>query len=407
MTPLPIPDEPRYRWVMVFISALMCGIGFGLLVSVTVFMKELEAEFGWMRSDSSFAYSAGAFMTGLFGIFMGRLVDRIAVRPIVFFGALAIGASQLLLSRVESLWQLYLFYGLLLGGLGNGAFLVPLMTNAGSWFTRNRGLALGVVMAGQSLGGAVIPIVVRWLMTGMGWRETYLVLGVASSLILISVSLLVRVPPGLATARARPHAGTMDAGGLSRGRLTTVLSVGIVFCCICMSIPIIHVFPMAMEAGIAPEQAALVLGVLMAVSMVGRVGIARLADSIGGVRSLLLASGIQTVTIYWFSQMDGLEGLVTVAAMFAFGYGGVIPSYAIIVREKIPLSHVGRVTGTVFFFGNLGMALGGYLGGVIYVTSGGYPTAYAVGALAGVVNLIIIGSLFLRLRSQTSLLQPA
>ena len=105
--------------------------------------------------------------------------------------------------------------------------------------------------------------------------------------------------------------------------------------------------------------------------------------------------------------MDGLEGLVTVAAIFAFGYGGVIPSYAIIVREKIPLSHVGRVTGTVFFFGNLGMALGGYLGGVIYVTSGGYPAAYAVGALAGVVNLIIIGSLFLRLRSQTSLLQPA
>ena len=406
MAPLPEPPEPGYRWVVVFISALMCGIGFGLLVSVSVFMEPLESEFGWTRSDSSFAYSSGAFMTGLFGIFMGRLVDRISVRPIVFFGALMIGLSQLLLSRVESLWQLYLVYGLLLGAFGNGAFLVPLMTNAGSWFTRNRGLALGVVMAGQSMGGAVIPIVVRWLMTGMGGRETYLVLGVASSLILISVSLLVRVPPGLATARARPHAGTMDAGGLSRGRLTTVLSVGIVFCCICMSIPIIHVFPMAMEAGIAPEQAALVLGVLMAVSMVGRVGIARLADSIGGVRSLLLASGIQTVTIFWFSQASGMEGLVTVAVMFAIGYGGVIPSYAIIVREKIPLSHVGRVTGTVLFFGNMGMALGGYLGGVIYVATGGYPVAYAVGALAGVVNLIIIGGLFLRLRSQNAVFQP-
>ncbi|MEE8434871.1 MAG: MFS transporter [bacterium] len=399
------PAEPRYRWVVVFISALMCGIGFGLLVSVSVFMEPLESEFGWVRSDTSFAYSSGAFMTGLFGILMGRLVDRISVRPIVFFGALMIGASQLLLSRVESQWQLYLLYGLLLGAFGNGAFLVPLMTNAGSWFTRNRGLALGVVMAGQSLGGAVIPVVVRSLMSGMGWRETYLVLGVAASLILIPVSLLIRTSPGLATARAQSPAGKVDAGGLSPGALTAILSVAIVFCCICMSIAIIHVFPLALEAGIAPEQAALVLGSLMAVSMVGRVGIARLADTIGGVRTLLLASGIQTVTIYWFSQMSGMEGLVTVAVMFAIGYGGVIPSYAIIIREKIPLSHVGRVTGTVFFFGNLGMALGGYLGGVIYVASGGYPAAYAVGALAGVVNLIIIGSLFLRLRP--AVLQPA
>ena len=399
------PDEPRYRWVVVFISALMCGIGFGLLVSVSLFMKPLELEFGWVRSDSSFAYSSGAFMTGLFGIFMGRLVDRISVRPIIIFGAVMIGASQLLLSRVESLWQLYLLYGLLLGGFGNGAFLVPLMTNAGSFFTRNRGLALGVVMAGQSLGGAVIPVVVRSLIAEVGWRETYLVLGVAASLILIPVSLLIRTPPGLATARAESSGGTVDAGGLTPGGLTAILSVAIVFCCICMSIPIIHVFPMALEAGIAPDQAALVLAALMGFSMVGRVGIARLADTIGGVRSLLLASGIQTVTIFWFSQMSGMGGLVTVAVMFAIGYGGVIPSYAIIIREKIPLSHVGRVTGTVFFFGNLGMALGGYLGGVIYVTSGGYPPAYAVGAMAGVVNLIIIGSLFLRLRP--AVLQPA
>lgn len=407
MTPPPDPDELRYRWVVVFTSAVMCGIGFGLLVSVSVFMKPLEAEFGWMRSDSSLAYSSGAFMTGLFGIFMGRLVDRISVRPIVFFGSLMICGSLFLLSRVESLWELYLLYGLLLGGLGNGSLFVPLMTNVGSWFTRNRGLALGVVMAGQSLGGAVIPVVVRSLMAEMGWRDTYLVLGVAATLILIPVSLLIRIPPGLAQARARAPVGTVDAGGLSPRALTTILSVAIVFCCICMSIPIIHVFPMALEAGIAPEQAALVLGALMAVSMVGRVGIARLADTIGGVRSLLLASGIQTVSIYWFSQASGLEGLVAVAVIFAIGYGGVIPSYAIIIREKIPLGRVGRVTGTVLFFANLGMALGGYLGGVIYVASGGYPAAYAVGALAGVVNLILIGGLFLRLRPRNASLQTA
>ena len=405
MTPSLDPDEPPYRWVVVFVSALMCGIGFGLLVSVPVFMKPLESEFAWMRTDTSLAYSSGAFMTGLFGILMGRLVDRISVRPIVFFGALTIGASQLLLSRVESLWQLYLLYGLLLGGFGNGAFLVPLMTNTGSWFTRNRGLALGVVMAGQSLGGAVIPVIVRSLIVDLGWRETYLVVGVAASLILIPASMLIRTPPGLATVRVQFPAGPVETGGLSPGALTARLSVAIVFCCICMSIAIIHVFPMALEAGIAPEQAALVLGVLMAVSMIGRVGLARLADTIGGVRSLLLASGIQTVTIYWFSQMGGMGGLVTVAVIFAIGYGGVSPSYAIIVREKIPLSHAGRATGTVFFFGNLGMALGGYLGGVIYVASEGYSAAFAMGALSGVVNLIIIGSLFLRLRPVV--LQPA
>jgi len=167
-----------------------------------------------------------------------------------------------------------------------------------------------------------------------------------------------------------------------------------------MSIPVIHVYPLVVEAGIAPAQAAMVLGVLMSVSVIGRVGVGRLADAVGGIRALLIASGVQTLTIFWFTQLSTLPGLLLVAVLFGLGYGGVIPSYAIIIRELIPANRIGATLGLVFFFGNAGMSLGGYLGGLLYDLSGDYLASYAAGTLAGVANLVIVGSLLLVTRAR-------
>jgi MFS family permease len=390
-----------YAWVVVGASALMMAMSFGTLICVSVFLRPLEAEFGWDRGVTSFAYSSAAFMTGLIGIGMGRLVDRFSVRPILLVGALVLGTAQVLLSRIDAVWQLYVLYGLMVGGFGNAAFLIPLVTNVGYWFDRNRGLAFGVVMAGQSLGGALLPTLARGLLEQMAWRDAYLTLGLIAWAVLIPLALLVREPPGLAALKAEAQGQAASFPALiSPARLTALLCMAIVMCCVCMAIPVIHVYPLAVEAGFAPSQAGLVLGVLMGVSIVGRVGIGRIGDMVGGIRALLLASGIQTALIFWFSQMNTLGGLLLIAVLFGVGYGGVVPAYAIIIRELIPLNRVGRSMGLVFFFGNLGMSLGGYLGGLLYDLSGGYPAAYAAGAVAGLVNLALVGTLLLQTRAR-------
>lgn len=383
---------------MAFSSSLMLGAAFGTMLCITVFLKPLEAEFGWERGVTSFAYSISAFFVGSFGIGMGRLVDRISIRPIILFGAVMMGVSQMLLSRIDSLWQLYLIYGLLVGALANGSFLVPLMTNIGFWFERNKGLAVGVVMAGQSLGGALMPALARWLTASLGWRDAYLVLGAVSMSVLIVLALIVRDPPGIAATKASAKIAGPSRAVIAPAPLSATLCIAIVCCCICMSIPLIHIYPLALEQGLLPTTAAAVLSVIMVTSIVGRVGIGRLADHIGGVRSLLLASALQTAMVFWFSQLSTLPWFVAVGILYGIGYGGVIPSYAIIVREMIPTHRVGVVMGMVFFFGNLGMALGGYLGGVIYDLSGGYTASYATGALAGVANLAIVGGLLVVIR---------
>jgi MFS family permease len=392
-----MPDwtrDPRYGWVVVFASAMMMAFGFGTLVCVSVFLKPLEAEFGWTRGQTALAYSSAAFLAGFGGILMGRLVDRVQPWPLLLMGALMIGGAQMLLSRIGALWQLYAIYGLMAGMLGNGAILTPVMANVGFWFERQKGLAIGAVMMGQSLGAAAVPYFARYLVEAGDWRQAYVTLGWLAWAILIPMAFLVRQPPSLAAAKTASRMAPVDAAAaISPAALTAALCCAIVFCCTCMSIPIVHVYPLVVERGIAPGTAATVMGLFMVTSAVGRIGIGKVADHIGGLRALWLASAGQTLTIYGFAGLDGLPALYTVAILFGLAYGGVLPSYAIVVREMIPAHRVGTALGLVFFFGNIGMATGGWLGGAVYDWSGGYNASFAAGALSGMVNLIVVGSL--------------
>jgi MFS family permease len=195
----------------------------------------------------------------------------------------------------------------------------------------------------------------------------------------------------------------MEGAPISPARLTTVLSVAIVFCCICMAIPLIHAVSKASDAGIDAESAAAVLSLMMIGGFVGRVGAGKISDHIGGLFTLLLASGIQTVTVIWFSQFDGMVGLYILALMFGVGYGGVMPSYAVIIREYIPANLAGRALGIVYCLGNVGMGLGGYFGGLLFDLSGAYTLTFALGVPVGVINLMIIATVwrFIRARPMT------
>ena len=396
--------EERYGWVMVGVAAVVVGAGFGTLWSFPIFLKPLSEEFGWLRGETSFAYAIAVFFIGAMGIVMGDLADRFSARPLVLMGAIVLGASQLLLGYIQSLWQLYAIYGVLVGGLAISAFYVPLVTHVGFWFERNKGLAIGTMLGGQVAGAAIIPFVVRILISNVGWRETYIMMGVAIWLLLIPLTILIRRAPGFGKSGGEAPAPrnwtSAEGGAMSPRRLTTVLSVAIVFCCICMAIPLIHAVSKASDAGIDAESAAGVLSLMMIGGFVGRVGSGKVSDHIGGLRTLLLASGTQTVTVFWFSQFDGMAGLYVIALAFGVGYGGVMPSYAIIIREYIPANLSGRALGIVYFLGNVGMGLGGYFGGLLFDLGGAYTLTFALGVPVGVINLIIIGTLWRFIHTQ-------
>jgi MFS family permease len=330
---------------------------------------------------------------------MGDLADRFSTRRVVLVGVVTLGASQLLLSFLQSLWQLYLLYGILVGGLSISAFYVPLVSNIGYWFDRNKGLAIGITLGGQVAGAACVPYLARFLISTMGWRETYLMLGLLAWVVLFPLVFFIRQPPGQSEgSKARPN--QIKGAIISHGKLTTVLSSAIIFCCICMAIPLIHVVSRATDVGLADQSAAFVLSLLMIGGLIGRVGSGKVADLIGGVGTLLLASGIQTLTIFWFSQVNDLYGFYSLALLFGVGYGGVMPSYAVIIRELVPSKVSGRSLGIVYCFGNIGMGLGGYFGGLLFDFSGDYTLTFSLGAITGLINLIFIGFLLYYMRAR-------
>ena len=393
-------SEPRLAWLMVAIAAVILGTGFGSTLSVTVFLQPLEAEFGWVRAQTSFAYLAANLMAGTCGIFTGVLVDRISPRPVVTAGAILFGVSFLLLANLRTLTELYLYYGLFLGGLSLGAFLTPLLTLVGFWFQHNRGLAISLTMTGQGAGAATVPYLSRYMIEHFGWRSAYYLLAALAWGLLVPLSLLLRDPPGLAAARAASRASPVPGAAqplVSPRLLVSLLSVAILGCCICMAMPLVHVVPLAIGLGIPGQAAAGILSVLMISAVVGRVLLGRLSDRIGGLPVLLLSSGLQTVSIFWFTQVTGLALLYAFAVVFGFGYGGVLPCYPVVTRELVPAHLAGRSVGTVMFSAYIAMGLGGYLGGVLFDLSGDYRLAFGVGALAGAGNMALIGALLLHL----------
>jgi MFS family permease len=390
--------EPRYGWIMVAVSFVIMGLQFGALVSISVFLKPLVAEFGWERGNTAFAYTAGRGAVGLGGIVMGWMADRFSTRPIVLFGSVMLGLSLLLLSYLKTLWQLYLFY-CILGGLGFAALNVPIITNVGQWFSRNKGLALGIISAGGALGQGLVPYFARYLMILSGWRGTYTTLAVIFWAVLVPLALLIRIPPCLSKDRndsplRNPH-GMEEVYPIAPAKVVIWLSIAVIFCCICMATPIIHVVALASDKGIDSQSAAGVLSLIMIAGLFGRIFFGKIADSIGGLRTYLLASAAQTALVFWFTQLHSLTGLYILAFLFGIGFSGVMTCIWVCVREMTPPQSGGLSLGIVSLFGWIGMGLGGYQGGLLFDLTGNYTLSYANAALAGIVNLMILCSLLL------------
>jgi MFS family permease len=295
------------------------------------------------------------------------------------------------------MWVLYLSHALFLGFLGNAAFVAPLLANAMRWFDRRRGLAIALVASGQSLAGALWPPFLRHLTDQDGWRHAFVVYALIALVALLPLSMLLQRPAALDPAAAgAAQIWRQRTLGWPAGLVQSMLCLAIVGCCVAMAMPMVHIIAYATDLGHSSARAAEMLALLLACSVVSRLLFGLVVDRIGGLRTLLIGSAGQAVMLCGFGLVESLPGLFIVAALFGLVYGGIVPCYALIVRELFPASQAGRRIGWVFLFGTIGMALGGWLGGQIFDLTASYRSAFLVGVGFNLGNLALVGLLLQR-----------
>ncbi len=396
--------ETPYGWVVVVASLLLMATGFGGSYLVVVGLKPIAAEFDWPRQIPSLAYSLVMVGAGIGGILMGLWADRRGMGGPALIGAVMVGTGAILSGYATGIWSLFLPHFLLLGILGNGTMFSPLMTNATKWFDRRRGIAVAIVAGGQSLAGAIWPPIFRYTMDEWGWRATMIGFGITAICIMVPLSLCLRRPAP--ESGPRPGAAGLVADddekvlGLRPNVVLAMLGVAIVGCCIAMAMPMVHVVAYCSDLGFATARGAEMLSLLLGCAFMSRLAFGWVADRIGGLRTILIGASLQAVFLSAFAWVDSLASLYVVSALFGLAFGGIVPSYALAVRELFHVSQAGWRIGVVYFFGTIGMGLGGYVGGLIFDLTGSYERAFLTGVAFNLLNLVLIGTLVWRHRDE-------
>ncbi len=386
--------ESAHAWTRLAVTLLLSTIGGVGMWSVVVALPAVQAEFSVARGDASLPYTLTMIGFGLSGIVMGRLADRFGIMLPVIIGTLALALGYAAAGFAVHLWQYTLAQGLLIG-VGSSATFAPLLAHTSLWFSRRRGMAVAIFASGNYLAGTVWPPVVQHFIETIGWRQTYFGIGVFCIASMLPLALLLRRPPPLqeleperSSARA-PLPRTPHALGLSSGALQTLLIVAGLCCCVAMSMPQVHLVAYCSDLGYGPTRGAQMLSVMLACGIVSRLTFGFICDRIGGLRTLLLGSGLQGAALLLFLLFDGPVSLFVISALFGLFQGGIVPSYAIIVREYFPPREAGVRVGAVITATLFGMALGGWMSGVIFDLSGSYKAAFVNGILWNLVNVSI------------------
>jgi len=393
-----VPGTTSGRTVAVPLRALLAAagattamaFGFGALALPSVFIRPLEAEFGWSRADLSLVYTLSTVGMALGGLFWGRLSDRLDGRILLTLGSAAMVAALGAFAFAQSLWHLYAA-SLLLGGLGFACLYAPVLSVTALWFERRRGLAMGIVTAGGALGQGVMPYTANLLIDSVGWRPAYAILAAATMVALGLLMPAVRRPPA-ATAPPVQSAGT-GAAGDGRASPVLLLAAAAFLCCACMGFPLVHLASFVTAVCGSSDLGSTSLLVAMLFGTVGRVAFGLLADRIGNLPAYATASFVQTACVAVYPLLDDRFSLLALSAVFGFGFAGNMTCLILCVRELVPAERFGQALGTVMMVAWAGMGAGGYLGGLAYDGFASYTPAFLIAFAAGVANLATLAML--------------
>ena len=388
-----------YPLLRLFASLIIMTIGATGMYAVILSLKPILVEFESSRAAASLPYAFTMIGYGLGGILMGKISDRFGVFWPVLFAGFMLSAGFAIASIADNLLQLCIIQAVMIGLLGSGATFAPLVADTSHWFTHRRGIAVGIVISGNYLAGAIWPPIIQDMIDAANWRTASTTLAVITVSILPILSFILYRRPNIEHAEI-----TSDSNGIS-GRplgfapntLQCVICFAGIGCCIAMSVPQVHIIPYVTDLNFEARHGANMLAIMLGCGVVSRIVSGVICDRIGGLNTLLLGSALQLVVLILYLPFDSLTALYTLAALFGLSQGGIVPSYTIIVRTFFKAKDAGWRIGMALFFTMLGMAVGGWLDGALYDLTGSYELAFINAIGFNIANLAIAGMLRQRL----------
>ncbi|WP_063692455.1 MFS transporter [Bradyrhizobium stylosanthis] len=396
-TPDSFSPDSRQAWMRLVIALVIGSIGGVGMWAIVVMIPAVQTEFAATRGAVSLAFTLMMFGFGLGGVIAGKITDRFGIVRAMAISIVFLGIANTLAGLSTQLWQFIAAYFLI--GLGTSATFAPLMAEASHWFERYRGLAVTIVASGNYVAGTMWPPIVNFGMQSIGWRHTHIGIGIVCVVLMTVLVLVLRAQIGNDTvhdhAKAPPPRVDLK---LSTNTLTVLLSIASISCCVAMAMPQVHIVAYCGDLGYGVARGAEMLSLMMACGIVSRIGSGYLADKIGGIPTLLVGSLAQGFALVFYLFFDSLASLYIISAMFGLFQGGIVPSYAIIVREAMPAREAATRVGIVIFASVFGMSFGGWVSGVIFDATGSYGAAFANGVAWNALNISIVVLLLIRSR---------
>jgi MFS family permease len=396
--------DSRAAWQRLVVAVLLSTVGGVGMWSFMVALPAIQADLGIGRGEASLPFTLAMIGFACGGVLMGKLADRFGIAAPLALGTVLLGLGYLAVGLSSSLWQVALAHGLLIG-VGSSASFGPLMADTSHWFVRRRGIAVAIAASGNYIAGTIWPPIVQHFIATDGWRATHTGVG---------LFLLMTMLPLVFVLRKRIVHNHNDASSAALARrqaespfspvtLQVMLCIAGVACCVAMSMPQVHIVAYCGDLGYGVARGAEMLSLMLGCGIVSRVASGFIADRIGGVRTLLLGSVLQGTALVMYTLFDGLFSLYAISALFGLFQGGIVPSYAIIVREYFSPKEAGTRVGLVLMATLLGMALGGWMSGVIFDLTGSYQAAFLNGIAWNLVNVSIMVWLLMRSRRRPAL----
>ena len=390
--------DSGYSWLRLGITLAIAAVINAGMWQVIAVLPAIEAEYGGGRAAASLPYTLTMIGFALGNLFVGVVIDRFGVTLALICASIATSAAFAASTLAPSIPVLSALHLLL--GLGTAVGFGPLIADISHWFLTRRGIAVALVASGNYLSGAIWPPALSGVLESDGWRAVYLTLAVIVPVVVIPLSLFLRrrVPEaayGLAQADTDRRART---AGVSPRLLTWLLGLAGIGCCVAMSMPQVHIVAYCVGLGYGPAVGAEMLSLMLIGGVISRIASGILADRLGGVKTLLIGSALQCLALFLYLPWDAMVPLYVVSAIFGLAQGGIVPSYALVVREYMPAREAGARVGFVLMMTIFGMAIGGWMSGWIFEVTGSYRIAFLNGILWNGLNIAIMVGLLLRSR---------
>ena len=399
--------DSRYSWTRLGLTLFVATVINAGMWVIIVIMPAIEAEYGGTRAMASLPYTLTMVGFALGNYVIGRAVDHFGITASLIVAATMTAIGFGLATLSSSL--LVLSFTQFLVGFASAVGFGPLIADISHWFVRRRGIAVAIVASGNYLSGALWPILLAEVLAESGWRAVYIVMAAVTlaAVIPLAFALRRRLPQEVQTAAQNTSLVNALTVGLSPRALQYLLGFAGIGCCVAMSMPQVHIVAYCVDLGFGPAVGAQMLSLMLLCGVASRIISGLVADLLGGVRTLLIGSCLQCLALFLYLPSGGMVSLYVVSLVFGLSQGGIVPSYALVVREYMPAKEAGARVGFVLMATILGMALGGWLSGVTYDLSGSYTLAFVNGIIWNSANIAIITWLISRSRTNLSVARPA